>query len=146
MVFWTKTEFQLFRSPSQFMDIAFLGRFPIYTGPPPSPPRHSPNPTNNVGRLYPDFFPTFYFVQGGRRDNCKKISKRMYCFKREPRNDRKIWIEQYCPKDFSPGLNVSLCKNPLRYKILSTRWMTKMIGSNSGEEKKTETVDHTLSR
>ena len=24
----------------------------------------------------------------------------MYCFKREPTNDRKIWISQYCPKDF----------------------------------------------
>ena len=28
----------------------------------------------------------------------------MHRFKREPRNNRKIWILQYCPKDFCPGL------------------------------------------
>ena len=28
------------------------------------------------------------------------------CFKREPRNDRKIWILQHYPKDFYPGLYV----------------------------------------
>ena len=37
----------------------------------------------------------------------KKISKRMYCCKREPRNDRKISMLQYCPKDF-----VQDCLNP----------------------------------
>ena len=61
MGFSTKTGFQLFRSPSQFMDIAFLGRFPINTGPTPPP---LPNPTNNVGRVYPDFFPTFLLCTG----------------------------------------------------------------------------------
>ena len=28
-----------------------------------------------------------------------------HCFMREPRNDRKICILQYCPKDFCPGLS-----------------------------------------
>ena len=49
-----------------------------------------PHPTNNVGRLYPEFFPNFNFVYGGGRENCKNISKGMHCFKREPRNDGKI--------------------------------------------------------
>ena len=50
----------------------------------------SPHPTNNVGRVYPEFFPSFNFVKGGERENCKKIPKRMHCLMREPRNDRKI--------------------------------------------------------
>ena len=52
----------------------------------------SPYPTNNVGRVYPEFLPSFSFVYGRGRENCKKISKRIYCFKREPRNDWNIWI------------------------------------------------------
>ena len=39
----------------------------------------SPHPTNNVGLVYPEFFPSFNFVQGEGRENCKKISKRMQC-------------------------------------------------------------------
>ena len=53
----------------------------------------SPHPTNNLGRVYPESFPSFNFVYGGGRENRKKISKRMQCFKREPRNDRKY---EYC--------------------------------------------------
>ena len=54
--------------------------------------RSSPSsqPTNNVGGVYPEFFPSFNFVYGGGREDCKTISKKMHCFKREPRNDRKI--------------------------------------------------------
>ena len=40
----------------------------------------SPHPTNNVGRVYPEFF----FCIGWGRENCKKISKRMHCFMRDP--------------------------------------------------------------
>ena len=59
------------------------------------------HPKNNVGRVYPEFFMSFNFVLGGGRENYKKISKRMHCFKREPR----IWILQHRPKDFclNPG-------------------------------------------
>ena len=45
---------------------------------------------HKVGRMYPGFFPSFNFVIGWERENCKKISKRMHVFIREPRNDRKI--------------------------------------------------------
>ena len=38
----------------------------------------------------------------------------MYCFKREPRNDRKIWILQYCPKEFCPGLVRRLAQSKVR--------------------------------
>ena len=62
----------------------------------------SPHPTNNVGRVYPDFFSEFQLCIGWGRENCKKISKTLHCFKREPRNNRKIL--QYRPKDFCPGL------------------------------------------
>ena len=48
--------------------------------------------------VHSEFFP-FNFVQGGGSENCKTIPKRMHCFKREPRNDRKIGILQYSPKD-----------------------------------------------
>ena len=49
----------------------------------------SPHPTNNVGRVYPEFSPSFNFVQGGGRENGRKISKRMRCFMREPRMTKK---------------------------------------------------------
>ena len=81
---------------------AFLGRFANSHRSNPSP-----HPTNNVGRVCPDFFLKFQHCVGWGRENFKKISKRMHCFKREPRNDRKIWILQYCPKDFCPGLSES---------------------------------------
>ena len=63
---------------------AFLGCFPIHTGPTP------PSPTNNVGRAYPEcFFSEFQRCIGWGRENCKRISKRMHCFMRESRNDKK---------------------------------------------------------
>ena len=49
-------------------------------------------------RVHSEFFP-FNFVWGGGSENCKTIPKRMHCFKREPRNDRKIGILQYSPED-----------------------------------------------
>ena len=45
----------------------------------------SPYPTKNVGGLCPEF----QLCLGWVRENCKKILKRMLCFKRELRNDRK---------------------------------------------------------
>ena len=36
----------------------------------------SPHPTNNVGCMHPEFFPSFNFVYGGGRENCKKIFKK----------------------------------------------------------------------
>ena len=71
------------------------------------------HPTNNVGRVYPEFFPNFNFVQGGGMENCKKISERMRCFKRKPRNDRKN-ILQYCPKDFCSRLLIQPRESNLR--------------------------------
>ena len=50
----------------------------------------SPHPTNNVGRVYPEFFSSFNFLKGGGRENCAKFSKRMHRFKREPTNNRRI--------------------------------------------------------
>ena len=35
----------------------------------------SPHPTNNAGRVCPEFFSNFNFVEGGGRENCKNISK-----------------------------------------------------------------------
>ena len=49
-------------------------------------------------------FCKFQLCMGRGEGEVQKISKRMPYFKREPRNDRKIWILQYCPKDFCPGL------------------------------------------
>ena len=41
----------------------------------------SPHPTSNVGCKYPEFFPSFNFVQGGGRCNCKKIFEKNALFK-----------------------------------------------------------------
>ena len=68
----------------------------------------SPHLTNNIGREYPEqnFFRVSTLYRLGGRENCTKISKMIHCFKREPRNNRKIGMLQYCPKDFCPGLHL----------------------------------------
>ena len=49
-----------------------------------------PLPTNNAGREYAEFVPSFNNVEGGGRENCEQLSKRMCCFARVPRNYRKL--------------------------------------------------------
>ena len=86
---------------------AFLRHFPIHTGL--TPPL---TPQTKLDAFIQYFFwrvSTLYRLGDwaggrGRRDNCKKNSKRMHCFMREPRNDRKIRIFHYCPKDLCPWL------------------------------------------
>ena len=64
---------------------AFLRRFPIHTGPtPPLTPQRMLDACNK------NFFSEFQLCIGWGTENCKKISKRMHCFMREPRNERKI--------------------------------------------------------
>ena len=81
---------------------AFLGRFPIHTGPTPPLTQQT-----MLDACIQNFFQVsiLYRVGGGR--TARKFSKRMHCFKREARNDRKIWILQYCPKYFCTGLSES---------------------------------------
>ena len=50
----------------------------------------SPHATNNVGRVYAEFFFEFQLCIGWGWENWEKFSKRMHRFKRESRNDRKI--------------------------------------------------------
>ena len=38
-------------------------------------PNPSPHPTNNVGRVYPEFFPSFNFVQGWGGSTARKFQK-----------------------------------------------------------------------
>ena len=77
---------------------AFLGIFQFtHAQPLPSPHKQC---WTRVSRIFSEF----QFCIGWGRENCEKISKRMHCFKRDPRNDRKLWILQYCPKNVCPGL------------------------------------------
>ena len=71
----------------------FLGRFPIHTGP--TPPL---TPQTMLDVCIQNFFrvSTLYRVGGGE---LQENSEKMHCFKRESRNERKIWILQYCPTD-----------------------------------------------
>ena len=55
-------------------------------------------------REFLEILPSFNIVEGGGRENCKKISKRMHCFMRASRNYRKLSILLCCPKNFCPGL------------------------------------------
>ena len=94
---WDPETFSLYQTynhgQKSWDTFAFLGRFPIHTSPtPPSPHKQC------CTRFHSEFF-SFNLVQGGGSENCKTIPKRMHCFKREPRNDRKIGILQYSPKD-----------------------------------------------
>jgi len=67
----------------------------------PLPPSHA---TNIVGRVYPEFFPSFNKVLSRERKNCKEILKRIDCLMRASRNYRKLRTLPHCPKDFCPGL------------------------------------------
>ena len=64
---------------------AFLGHFLFCKGPTPPLTRQT-----KLDACIQDFFPSFNFVIGWGRENCKKILKRMHVFMREPRNDTKI--------------------------------------------------------
>ena len=82
---------------------AFLKRFPIQTGPPlPSPHKQC---WTRVSRIFSDF----QLSVGWGRENCKKISKTLHCFKREPRNNRKY---EYCST--VPRTFVQDCSNEIR--------------------------------
>ena len=86
---WDPETFSLYQTynhgQKSWDTFAFLGQVPT-------------SPLTPQTMLHACFFP-FNFVQGGGSENCKTIPKRMHCFKREPRNDRKIGILQYSPKD-----------------------------------------------
>ena len=59
-----------------------------------------PHPTNNVGRVYPEFFSEFQLCIGWGEGELQENFEKGALFWREPRNDRKIWILHYCPNDF----------------------------------------------
>ena len=62
---------------------AFLRRFPMHTVQPlPLPHKQF---WTSVSRIFTEF--QLCIRWGGGGGNCKKVSKRMHCFKREPRND-----------------------------------------------------------
>ena len=67
----------------------------------------SPHPTNNVGRMYPEFFrdSTLYRVGGGR--TTRKFRK--WCsFKREPRNDGKNAYCSTVPRTFVQDCSLNI--------------------------------------
>ena len=69
----------------------------------PLPPFTPQTMLNGVSRTFSKFQLCIGWGKGELQENFKKDA----LFKREPRNDRKIWILQYCPKDFCPGLSES---------------------------------------
>ena len=83
---------------------AFLGHFPIHTGP--APPL---TPQTTLDASTKNFFRVLTLYRG--RKNCKKISKRMHCFTREPRNYRTIWILHYYPiRTFVHDCRLDFCR------------------------------------
>ena len=116
MFFWTKTGFHLFHSPSQFMDIVFLGCFPIHTGL--TPPL---TPQTILDACIQNFFEFQLCIGWGEGELQENVETDA------------LFLEG--TEKWQKNMNIA---------VLSTRWMTKMIGSNSGEKKR-ETVDHTLS-
>ena len=53
-------------------------------------PKPSPYPTKNVGRVYPEFFPSFNFVQGGGEGKLPENFEKDALFYEGTQNDRKI--------------------------------------------------------
>ena len=79
------------------------GRFPIHTDP--TPPL---TPQTMLDSCIQNFFWVSTLNRVGGRENCKKISKMMHCFKREPINDRKY---EYCST--VPRTFVQDCRSPM---------------------------------
>ena len=77
---------------------AFLGCFPIHTSPIPLPSPHKQCGTR-VSRIFSEFQLCIGWGKGELQENFGKDAM----LKREPRNNRKIWI--LCPNDFCPGLS-----------------------------------------
>ena len=81
------------------------------------------------------FFPSFNFVQCGGRENCKKILKRMHCFKRKPRNDRKkLKIAVLSQGLFSRIVGMTIKKSNedgqthFVKRRLIERWFSRIVG------------------
>ena len=79
--------------------LAFLGRFIIHTGIP-LPLPHKQCWT----RVFRIAFQNSTLYRVGKGRTAWKFKKRMHCFMREPRNNRKKRVSRYCPKDFCPWL------------------------------------------
>ena len=84
---------------------AFLGRFPIQTGP--TPPL---TPQTMLDACIQIFFPCFNFVLGGGggggwgERTATKFRKGCTVLRGDQEMTEKYEILQYCPKDFCPGL------------------------------------------
>jgi len=63
----------------------FVGLFSIHTF-----STLSPTSQTTLGVCIHNFFSEIQHCIGWVRENCKKVSKRMHCFMREPKNDRKL--------------------------------------------------------
>ena len=46
-------------------------------------PNPSPHPTNNVGRVYPEFFSEFQLCTGWGKEELQENFERVHCFMRE---------------------------------------------------------------
>ena len=94
---WDHETFSLYQTynhgQKSWDTFAFLGRFPIHTSPTP------PLTPQTILHAFSFRIFSFQLCIGWGGENCKTIPKRMHCLKREPRNDRKIGILQYSPKD-----------------------------------------------
>ena len=100
---------------------AFLGRFPMHTGSTPLPSPHKQCWTR-VSRIFSEF----QLCIGWGRENCKKISKRMHCFKREPRNDRKIWILQTLKRGVPQGTKLGVILFTVMTNKLLSDWRLRI--------------------
>ena len=72
--------------------LAFLERFPIHTDPTPSP-----HPTNKVGSVYPEFFPSFNFVWkgGGARELRDNFQKDVLFYEVTQKYDFCPWLQTW---------------------------------------------------
>ena len=84
---WVFTRYWIYNHGQKSCDtFAFLGHFPIHTGPTPTL-----TPQTMLDACLQNFFSEFQLCIGwGEGELQEKISKRMHCLKREPRNDREI--------------------------------------------------------
>ena len=69
-----------------------------------------PSPHKQCWTRVSRFFSEFQLCIGWGEEELQENFEctRMHYFKRESRSDRKIWVLQYCPKDFCPGLWIFL--------------------------------------
>ena len=95
--FFDKNGISALSLPESIHGYCISGAFSNLHGSTPPPPATPLTPQTMLDACIQNFFRLFYFVQGGRRDNCKKISKRTENYEYSSTVPRTFLQDWTCP-------------------------------------------------